>query len=69
MWRSWLFWQKKIGGKFGLKMALNGLKLPKMALNCLKLRSQPKIWRKIQKIGGDTVTAVTTFFHVCENPE
>ena len=33
--------------------------------NGLKSRFQPKIWRKIQKIGGDTVTAVTTFSHVC----
>ena len=27
-------------------------------------RSQPKIWRKIQKIGGDIVPGVPAFFHV-----
>ena len=28
-------------------------------------RSQPKIWRKIQKIGGDNITSITPFLHVC----
>ena len=35
-----------------------------MAKNRLKSRSQPKIWRKIQKIGGDNITSITRFFHV-----
>ena len=30
-------------------------------------RSQPKIWRKIQKIGGDIVPGVPAFFHVWYN--
>ena len=38
MWRKWLFWPKKIGGKFGQKWPKiakiwpkNGLKWPKIA--------------------------------------
>ena len=31
----------------------------------LMSRSQPKIWRKIQKIGGDNITNITRFFDVC----
>ena len=39
----------------------NGLKSPKIAKKCLKLRSQPKIWRKIQKIGRDNIPRTLIF--------
>ena len=31
----------------------------------LMSRSQPKIWRKIQKIGGDNIASIAPFSHVC----